>query len=160
MGKRFYNPISRVFNCKHCGGLVDKLTNTLPFEAHIPGYNFCGPGTKLQKRLERGDQGINPLDEACKEHEIAYSQNKALSERHRADSILIDKAWSRVKAPDSSLGERAAAYFVTNIMKAKKKFGMGLNKTEKKGRKKILENKMKKTNLSTVNNVATKTLKK
>jgi len=58
-----------------------------------------------------------------------------LSERHRVDSILIDKAWSRVKAPESSLGEKAAAYFVTNIMKAKKKFGMGLNKTEKKGRK-------------------------
>jgi len=44
-------------------------------------------------------------------------------------------------------------------MKAKKKFGMGLNKTEKKGRKKILKNKMKKTNLSTVINVASKTLK-
>jgi len=42
--------------------------------------------------LERGDQGINPLDEACKEHDIAYSQNKALSKRHRADSILINKA--------------------------------------------------------------------
>jgi len=90
------------------------------------------------------------LDEACKEHDIAYSQNKALSERHRADSILIDKAWSRVKAPDS-LGEKAAAYFVTNIMQAKKKFGMGLNKKEKKGGKKIMKNKMKKTNIS-INN--------
>jgi len=65
MGKRFYNRISRIFNCKHSGGLIDKLINTLPLEAHMPGYNFCGPGTKLQKRLERGDQGINPLDEAC-----------------------------------------------------------------------------------------------
>jgi len=37
-----------------------------------------------------------------------------------ADSILIDKVWSRVKAPDSSLGEKVAAYFVTKIMKAKK----------------------------------------
>jgi len=55
----------------------------------------------------------------------------------------------------NSLGEKAAAYFVTNIMKAKKKFGMELNKTKKKGRKKI----MKKTILSTVVNVATKTLK-
>jgi len=81
------------------------------------------------------------------------------SERNRADSILIDKAWSRVKAPDSSLGERAAAYFVTNLMKAKKKFGMGLNKTENKGRKKIKKNKMK-INLSTAINVATKTLRK
>jgi len=37
---------------------------------------------------------------------------------------------------------------------------MGLNKTEKKGRKKILKNKMKKASLSTVINVASKTLKK
>jgi len=56
-----------------------------------------------------------------KEHDIAYSQIKPLSERHRADSMLIDKAWAYVKAPDSSLGEKAAAYFVTNIIKAKKK---------------------------------------
>jgi len=79
-----------------------------------------------------------------------------LSERHRADSILIDKARSRVNAPNSSLVKKAAAYYVTNIMKAKKKFGMGLNKTEKKGMKKIMKNKMKKTNISTVINVATK----
>jgi len=39
-----------------------------------------------------------------------------------------------VKTPDSILGEKAAAYIVTNIIKVKKKFGMGLNKTEKKGR--------------------------
>jgi len=151
--------LSRIFNGKHGGGLVDKPINKIPFQANIPGCNFCGPVTKVQKRSEPDDQGINSLDEACKEHDIAYSQNKALSERHRADSILIDKAWSRVKAPDSSLGEKAAAYFVTNIMKAKKKFGMGLNKTEKKGRKKIKTNKMRKTNLSTVINVATKTIK-
>jgi len=58
-----------------------------------------------------------------------------LSERHRADSILIDKAWSSVKAPDSSLGYKAAALFVTNIMKTKKKFGVELNKTEKGGKR-------------------------
>jgi len=41
--------------------------------------------------LESVDQGINPLDEAFKEDDIAYSQNKALIERHRADSILIGR---------------------------------------------------------------------
>jgi len=45
-------------------------------------------------------------------------------------------------------------------MKAKNIFGMGLNKAEKKGRRKIMKNKMKKTNLSTVVNVSTKILKK
>jgi len=82
-----------------------------------------------------------------------------LSERHRAVPILIDKAWSRFKAPDSSLGEKTAAYIFTNIMKAKKKFGISLNITEKKERKKSIKNKIKRRNLSTVINVATKTLK-
>jgi len=49
---------------------------------------------------------INPLDETCKEHDIACSQNKALSERHWADYILIDKAWSRVKAPDINVATK------------------------------------------------------
>jgi len=51
---------------KRGSGIINKIIITLPFEAHIPGYNFCGPGTKLKQRLERGDRGINQLDEACR----------------------------------------------------------------------------------------------
>lgn len=107
-------------------GLINDLINKLPVELHIPGYQYCGPGTKLKKRLERGDPGINKLDEACKDHDIAYSQNKDLDHRHEADKILQEKAWSRVKAGDTGVGEKAAAWTVTNIMKAKRKLGMGL----------------------------------
>jgi len=57
---------------------------------------------------------------------------------------LIDKAWSHVKTPDSSLGGKESANIVTNIMKDKNNFLMGLNKTEKKGRKKIMKNKTRK----------------
>ena len=32
-------------------GVVNKLINNLPFEAHLPGHNFTGPGTKLNRRL-------------------------------------------------------------------------------------------------------------
>ncbi|WP_227553302.1 hypothetical protein, partial [Acinetobacter baumannii] len=40
---------------------------------HIPGYQFCGPATRLNKRLARGDAGVNKLDGwACKEHDITY----------------------------------------------------------------------------------------
>jgi len=28
-------------------GLVNKIINKLPFELHIPGYSYCGPGTNL-----------------------------------------------------------------------------------------------------------------
>lgn len=75
-------------------GFLDKFIDNLPFELHIPGYKFCGPGTKLNKRLQRGDKGINALDEACKEHDIAYVNKN----RNLADKILIHKAIERFKA--------------------------------------------------------------
>lgn len=113
---------------KRGSGLVNTLINKLPFEAHIPGYRYCGPGTNLEKRLRRGDSGINPLDEACKAHDIAYSQSADLQQRHQADRKLQERAWSRVQSKDASFGEKVAAWTVTNAMKAKRKFGMGLSK--------------------------------
>lgn len=116
-------------------GVINSLINKLPFEVHVPGYQFCGPGTKLEKRLARGDQGINSLDAACKKHDIAYSKNKDLSERHKADKELEEAAWQRVKAKDSKFGEKATAWAVTTAMKIKRKLGMGLPpKTSKRKR--------------------------
>lgn len=112
-------------------GLLNRAINALPFELHIPGYQFCGPGTHLEKRLARGDRGINLLDAACREHDIAYSQSNDLAKRHVADNILAVKARKRITARDSTLGERAAAAAVWAAMKAKTKIGMGL-KTKKK----------------------------
>lgn len=111
-------------------GFVNSLINNLPFELHLPGYSYCGPGTKLQERLSRKDPGINGLDKACKEHDIAYSKYKDIETRHIADKILEEKAWQRFKAKDSTLGERLNAVLVTNTMKAKTKLGMG-NKSGK-----------------------------
>lgn len=113
--------------------LLNSVINRLPFELHLPGYQYCGPGTKLEKRLSRNDSGINPLDRACKEHDIAYHKHKDIESRHKADQILAEKAWQRVRARDSSLGERASALLITNAMKAKRKLGSGLvNKRKKK----------------------------
>ena len=107
-------------------GLVNKLIDLLPFEAHLPGgYRYCGPGTKLKERLARGDPGINGLDEACKLHDIEYSKTSDTAERNKADIDLANRAWARVKAGDSSLAERAAAWAVTNAMKLKAKMGAG-----------------------------------
>ena len=47
--------------------LVDNLINLLPFEIHAPGYHFCEPGTRLNERLEKGEKGVNPLDDYCRE---------------------------------------------------------------------------------------------
>jgi hypothetical protein len=107
------------------GSVVNKAIDLLPVELHIPGYNYCGPGTKLKKRLARGDRGINPLDEACKIHDIAYSNYKDAGHRQQADKELAERAWQRFKSTEASLGEKAAAWAVTTAMKTKAKFGGG-----------------------------------
>lgn len=120
---------------KGCG-LLNTVINKLPIELHIPSYNFCGPGTKLNKRLSRGDTGINLLDEACKEHDIAYLKYSDSEKRREADKVLAEKAFNRFKASDSGLGEKLSALAVTGIMKTKTKFGMGLKKRRMRMRKK------------------------
>lgn len=123
------------------GTVLNRTVDFLPVELHLPGgYQFCGPGTKLQERLQRGDKGINPLDQACRLHDIAYYNNKDSKTRAVADRELAERAWQRVKASDSSLGEKAAAWAVTNIMKVKSKLGGRLR------RKKYNTQKMKNKN--------------
>lgn len=107
------------------GNILNKAIDILPAEIHFPSYQYCGPGTNLQKRLSRGDPGINKLDAACKVHDIAYSKYKDNKNRSIADKDLAERAWERVRATDSSLGEKAAAWAVTNIMKAKTALGGG-----------------------------------
>ena len=119
-------------------GLLDKTINALPFEVHIPGYQFCGPGTRLAKRLARGDRGINRLDAVCREHDIAYSLSNDLTDHHIADRVLAERARERIIASDSTFGEKAAATAVWAAMKAKTKLGMGMKRRKKTKRKRLL----------------------
>ena len=80
----------------------------------------------MKERLARGASCINPLDAACKEHDIAYPKKRDnLNARRAADRVRTERAWKRVLAEDASLGEKAAAWGVANTMKAKIKLGMG-----------------------------------
>lgn len=113
-------------SCRSGKGIANWLIKKVPFEMHIPGYQYCGPGTKLEKRLARNDPGINPLDQACKDHDIAYTNLQSTRDRNMADTILANKAWQRAKSSDASISERAAALAITGIMNAKTSMGMGL----------------------------------
>lgn len=66
-------------------------------ELHIPKYQFCGPGTKVFKRLKRGDKGINKLDEACKLHDIQYLM-------YAGDNDGIKKADDELRSKARKLG--------------------------------------------------------
>lgn len=132
-------------------GLVNSLIDKLPFEAHLPGYQYCGPGTKLEKRLARGDPGINPLDASCKQHDISYDKHKSTKERTKADKILSTEAWKRVISKDAGAGERVAALAVTTAMKTKislSKLGKGLRKMSLSKKKKSACKKNKKKQLN------------
>ncbi|EGI58682.1 hypothetical protein G5I_13200 [Acromyrmex echinatior] len=88
-------PALKIKNCSECqrrAAVLNRAINALPFELHIPGYQFCGPGTRLTKRLARGEAGINPLDAACREHDIAYSRSNDLTDRYAVDKVLVEKA--------------------------------------------------------------------
>ncbi|KAJ8912173.1 hypothetical protein NQ315_006138 [Exocentrus adspersus] len=107
-------------------GVVNSIIDKLLGEIHIPGYQFCGLGTKLKERLSKGQQGVNPLDEFCRKHDIAYSQSSDLQDRNKADCELEQCAWERVKSKDAKFGEKAAAWLVTTAMKAKRNLDMGI----------------------------------
>lgn len=143
------------------GGLVNNIINHLPFELHLPGYNYCGPGTKLQQRLARGDKGINQLDEACKEHDIAYANHIDIGNRHKADLQLMNMAKQRVKAKDARTGEKIASWIVNKVMKTKLKSGAGLKKSKSGAKLKTfgsfvsrIRSRLKKCNLKNPKNIA------
>jgi len=113
-------------------GLVNSLINNMPFEMHLPGYNYAGPGTNLDLRLAKNIKPKNKLDEAAMHHDIAYSKSKDLKDRHKADLELQEDAWKRVIDPNASIGEKAMAWLTTNTMKAKRAIGAGIGLKKKK----------------------------
>ena len=105
---------------KQRGGKVDlqKALAKTGIEFHWPGYQYMGPGTKLEKRLKRGDPGINRLDRISKTHDIDYSKARSLKEKHKADRKMIA---SIAKLPGKKTKTERV---VKNIMKAKLKLGV------------------------------------
>ena len=100
---------------KQRGGFkLSSIINRLPFEMHVPGYSYCGPGTRLAMRLKRGDKGINRLDRICKAHDIAYSKARNQSDYAKADVDMI-------KAIDNLPGKKTLTErMVRRIIKTKK----------------------------------------
>ena len=63
------------------GSFLNSLVNKLPFEMHLPGHNFTGPGTKLNKRLnpdgtpKEWSMPMNRVDYAAYHHDFCYSKH-------------------------------------------------------------------------------------
>jgi len=55
-------------------------------------YNWCGPGTNVEERLKRGDQGLDKegLDLTCKIHDIDYHNARNWEDVKKADKKFIE----------------------------------------------------------------------
>ena len=94
---------------------IQKLLGKTGIEFHWPGYQYMGPGTKLKKRLKRGDPGINRLDRIAKQHDINYCRARNLQDKWTADTKMI-------KAIDKLPGNKTMTErIVKSIMQAKKR---------------------------------------
>ncbi len=101
-------------------------------EWHLPGHNFTGPGTRLEERLERGDEPVNRVDELSLHHDIRYQgieKNETgffnlVSDYEiiNADVNFIGGAIEIVISPGSTMEERFQAALVGSLMSVKLAF--------------------------------------
>ncbi|VDO44682.1 unnamed protein product, partial [Brugia timori] len=117
------NTLERFPRPKTGSGIMNSVIDKLPIELHWPGMEFNGPGTNVDLKLLQGVKPVNKLDEAAMHHDIAYARYSDLNKRHEADEKLEYAAWDRVKANDSDMGEKIAAWVTTNAMKVKRALG-------------------------------------
>ena len=116
------------------GGNLNSIINKLPFEIHLPGHNFTGPGTNLKKRLknpygippnfnpQEWSKPINRVDEAAMNHDICYLQNE---DRKTRNEVCDKRMLQDLKIINPTIRERIDKTIVGNIIKAKVAIGMG-----------------------------------
>ena len=69
---------TRFIKTQKGGSLLNKAINNLPFEMHLFGHNFTGPGTRLKKKLnpdltpKKWSKPVNCIDKAAYHHDVCY----------------------------------------------------------------------------------------
>lgn len=67
------------------------MQNLFCCECHLPGYNYCGPGTNLDEKLRLRVKPINRIDNLCKIHDINYYlASKGFKSYREADEELLN----------------------------------------------------------------------
>ena len=114
---------SRFISAKE--GKEGKGWTDLPFELHSPGYNFLGPGSKLNKRLDENknplphSKPINKLDEIAMNHDICYEKYPNTKERNKiCDKEMVNDIKKNKKT--TSINEWIMRRAAKNIIGAKR----------------------------------------
>ncbi|AXH79363.1 MAG: hypothetical protein [Circular genetic element sp.] len=90
-------------------------------EKHYPGFNYCGPGTNVWRRMTNKVRPMDDLDAACYTHDIAteprgpYTSQGDGSKLRSADRTLRDKAL-KLSMPWSNYPKKSAAVSVAAAM--------------------------------------------
>jgi len=116
-------------------GFLNKAISSVQFEMHLPGHNFTGPGTKLNKRLNADltpkawSKPINRVDQAAYRYDICHVKNKDTKTGNEVyDEEMLDEV-DGIYNP--TLRERIDRGIVRPIIGIKKRFGMGLKKGDR-----------------------------
>ena len=131
------------------GSIADILINSgyLPelhyrgFDTGFKKYNFAGPGTDLDKRLNPDktwkdwSEPVNRVDMTAYYHDLAYQQHQDHESRKTADNIMITGLDNVLYDRDARWTERLDAGIVGTVMKTKRFLGLGKKKKTKKSAK-------------------------
>ena len=90
-------------------------------EKHLPGCNFCGPGTNVTRRMQERVQPMNRLDRACKSHDLDTESRgpqraKTAKQIRASDRKLAREAKRIALDPKTNKRERALAWVVHRAM--------------------------------------------
>ena len=112
------------------GSLLNKAINNLPVEMHLPGHNFTGPCTKLNKRLnpdltpKKWSKPINRVDKAAYHHDLCYLKNNDTATRNAVCDKNMLKELQGIYNP--SIREKMERGLVSTLIETKARFGMGV----------------------------------
>ena len=114
--------------------MLNKFINNLPVEIHLPGHNFTGPGTKLNKRLnpdltpKSWSKPINRVDKAPYHHDVCYLKNNDTATRNAVCDKNMLKELKGIYNP--TIREKMERGLVSSLIGTKARFGWGVDKNK------------------------------
>jgi hypothetical protein len=106
--------------------ITDVINAIIPGEKHLPGMNYCGPGTNLEEKLNEDDtpkpncSPVDRVDEAAYRHDLSYRDHSDLRHRNNADKEMISELLN-IEHP--TWREQCERCFVLPIMVIKRLIG-------------------------------------
>ena len=112
-----------------------------PGEKHIPSYNYLGPYTRLDIRLNENniskqeEEPINAIDQLAYIHDLAYQRSENISDRHEADIQMIN---GLKQLKNLSIPQRLIRAIIIKLFQAKIKLRQGQRAEKNTSNRKLI----------------------